>query len=92
MFSKSRINEPGPKAGETEKPKAPEASVSKPAMDFTTTAPKGSCWRSSMIWTSFSFTVSMFERSLISSSISTESPWDSSTMRMAPPISLRRSS
>lgn len=40
MFSKSRINEPGPKAGESEKPKAPEAPVTKPAMDYTPTAPK----------------------------------------------------
>jgi cytoskeletal protein CcmA (bactofilin family) len=38
MFSKSRINEPGPKAGEGDKPKAPEAPVTKPAMDFTPTA------------------------------------------------------
>ncbi|MBH1973618.1 MAG: polymer-forming cytoskeletal protein [Rhodobacteraceae bacterium] len=41
MFSKSRINEPGPKAGETDKPKAPEASMTKPSMDFTPGAPKG---------------------------------------------------
>ena len=41
MFSKSRINEPGPKAGETDKPKAPEAPVTKPSMDFTAAAPKG---------------------------------------------------
>ncbi len=40
MFSKSRVNEPGPKAGEAEKPKAPEAQVTKPSMDFTPT-PKG---------------------------------------------------
>jgi len=40
MFSKSRINEPGPKA-EPEKAKAPEVPVTKPAMDFTPTAPKG---------------------------------------------------
>ena len=40
MFSKSRINEPGPKA-EAEKPKAPEAPLSKPSMDFTPSAPKG---------------------------------------------------
>ena len=38
MFSKSRINEPGPKADD--KPKAPEAAA-KPSMDFTPTAPKG---------------------------------------------------
>jgi len=37
MFSKSRINEPGPKAGEGDKPKAPEAPVTKPSMDFTPT-------------------------------------------------------
>jgi cytoskeletal protein CcmA (bactofilin family) len=41
MFSKSRINEPGPKAGESDKPKAPEAPVTKPAMDYMPTAPKG---------------------------------------------------
>ena len=41
MFSKSRINEPGPKMGEGEKPKAPEAPVTKPAMDYTPSAPKG---------------------------------------------------
>ena len=41
MFSKSRINEPGPKAGETDKPKAPEASMTKPSMDFTPGAAKG---------------------------------------------------
>ena len=42
MFSKSRINEPGPaKAGESDKPKAPETNVTKPSMDFTPTAPKG---------------------------------------------------
>ncbi len=43
MFSKSRINEPGAKPGETEKPKAPEApmTTSKPSMDFSTPAPKG---------------------------------------------------
>lgn len=40
MFSKSRINEPGPKA-EVEKPKAPEAPMTKPSMDFTPSAPKG---------------------------------------------------
>ncbi|WP_431299783.1 bactofilin family protein [Tabrizicola sp. BL-A-41-H6] len=41
MFSKSRINEPGPKA-EAEKPKAPEAPMmSKPSMEFTPSAPKG---------------------------------------------------
>lgn len=42
MFSKSRINEPGPaKAGEADKPKTPEAPVTKPSMDFSATAPKG---------------------------------------------------
>jgi cytoskeletal protein CcmA (bactofilin family) len=41
MFSKSRINEPGAKP-EAEKPKVPEAPpMSKPAMDFTPSAPKG---------------------------------------------------
>ena len=40
MFSKSRINEPGPKA-EVEKPKTPETPMTKPSMDFTSTAPKG---------------------------------------------------
>lgn len=40
MFSKSRINEPGPKQAESEKPKAPEAPVSKPSTDFAPTAPK----------------------------------------------------
>lgn len=39
MFSKSRINEPGPKADD--KPKAPETQASKPSMDFTPSAPKG---------------------------------------------------
>lgn len=38
MFSKSRINEPGPKA-ETETVKAPDSPMTKPAMDFS--APKG---------------------------------------------------
>lgn len=38
MFSKSRINEPGPKA--EDKPKAPETPA-KPGMDFTSPAPKG---------------------------------------------------
>ena len=41
MFSKSRINEPGPKAGEGDKPKAPEAPVTNTKMDYTPTAPKG---------------------------------------------------
>lgn len=38
MFSKSRINEPGPKADD--KPKAPEHTA-KTSMDFTPPAPKG---------------------------------------------------
>lgn len=38
MFSKSRINEPGPKADD--KPKAPEATAAKPSMDYSPTAPK----------------------------------------------------
>ena len=42
MFSKSRINEPGPaKASDADKPKAPETPVTKPSMDFTPAAPKG---------------------------------------------------
>ena len=42
MFSKSRINEPGPaKPGDAEKPKAPEAPVTKPSLEFTPSAPKG---------------------------------------------------
>ena len=41
MFSKSRINEPGPKQAEADKPKAPETSVQKPSTDFTPSAPKG---------------------------------------------------
>lgn len=41
MFSKSRINEPGPKAGaEADKPKAPEAPVNKPTTDMKPAAPK----------------------------------------------------
>jgi cytoskeletal protein CcmA (bactofilin family) len=39
MFSKSRINEPGPKQVEADKPKAPELPATKPTMDFGT-APK----------------------------------------------------
>ena len=35
MFSKSRINEPGPKQVEADKPKAPELPATKPAMDFS---------------------------------------------------------
>ena len=40
MFSKSRINEPGPKTGtETEKPKAPESALTpKPSMDYAAPA------------------------------------------------------
>lgn len=38
MFSKSKINEPGPKAAETPKPAAPEAAA--PKTDFKPTAPK----------------------------------------------------
>lgn len=41
MFSKSRINEPGSKPGDTDKPKTPEAPVTKPSMEFTPTAAKG---------------------------------------------------
>jgi cytoskeletal protein CcmA (bactofilin family) len=40
MFSKSRINEPGPKA-EVEKPKTPETPMTKPSMDFTPSTQKG---------------------------------------------------
>ncbi|MES2967511.1 MAG: polymer-forming cytoskeletal protein [Pseudomonadota bacterium] len=40
MFSKSRINEPGPKQAEAEKPKAPEASAPKPSSDYVPSAPK----------------------------------------------------
>ena len=40
MFSKSRINEPGPKA-EAEKPKDPETPMTTPSMDFHHTEPKG---------------------------------------------------
>ena len=41
MFSKSRINEPGPKTADADKPKAPEAATSKPQSDFMASAPKG---------------------------------------------------
>jgi cytoskeletal protein CcmA (bactofilin family) len=34
MFSKSRINEPGPKLGEGEKPKMSDMPATKPSMDF----------------------------------------------------------
>ncbi len=43
MFSKSRINEPGSKTGEGDKPRAPESAAlapSKPSMDFMPTSPK----------------------------------------------------
>jgi cytoskeletal protein CcmA (bactofilin family) len=40
MFSKSRINEPGPKQGESEKPRMPDMPASKPSMDFSPSAPK----------------------------------------------------
>ena len=35
MFSNSRINEPGPKQVEGDKPKAPELPATKPSMDFS---------------------------------------------------------
>ena len=38
MFSKSRINEPGPKQVDGDKPKAPELPATKPAMDFSSSA------------------------------------------------------
>lgn len=42
MFSKSRINEPGPKAGaEPEKPKAPDmTAMGKPSTDYTSSSPR----------------------------------------------------
>jgi cytoskeletal protein CcmA (bactofilin family) len=40
MFSKSRINEPGPKQAEVEKTRMPDMPASKPSMDFTPSAPK----------------------------------------------------
>lgn len=40
MFSKSRINEPGPKQDGAESPSAPEASAPKPAAPETPTTPK----------------------------------------------------
>ncbi|MCB2093479.1 MAG: polymer-forming cytoskeletal protein [Rhodobacteraceae bacterium] len=41
MFSKSRINEPGPKAGaDADKLKANEAATSKPSFDYASGAPK----------------------------------------------------
>jgi len=39
MFSKSRINEPGAKAGEAPKPSEPAAPAAKPAMDYAPAAP-----------------------------------------------------
>lgn len=45
MFSKSRINEPGPKQAEPEKTRLPEPTMppasSKPSMDFSAPTPKG---------------------------------------------------
>lgn len=41
MFSKSRINEPGSPKADGDKPKAPEAPVTKPSMDFSPSAAKG---------------------------------------------------
>lgn len=40
MFSKSKINEPGPKPAETEKPKAAEMNQPKTTTDFAPTTPK----------------------------------------------------
>lgn len=40
MFSKSKINEPGPKNPEIERPKMPEATAPKPQTDFMSSAPK----------------------------------------------------
>ncbi len=41
MFSKSRINEPGPKSGpEAEKPKLPDTVLSKPMNDYAPITPK----------------------------------------------------
>ena len=40
MFSKSRINEPGPKAADDQPTKAPEAIPARPSADFTPSAPK----------------------------------------------------
>ena len=40
MFSRSKINEPGPKAPEPEKPKVETAPVPKPAFDYAASAPK----------------------------------------------------
>lgn len=40
MFSKSKINEPGPKASEIERPKMPESASPKPQTDFASSVPK----------------------------------------------------
>ena len=40
MFSKSRINEPGPKQGEGDRPRNQEAPVQKPSTEFAPGAPK----------------------------------------------------
>jgi len=40
MFSKSRINEPGPKQAEPEKPKAPDMTAPKPQTEFAPSAAK----------------------------------------------------
>ncbi len=41
MFSKSRINEPGPKqGGEADKPKTADSTMSRPTMDYNPTTPK----------------------------------------------------
>ena len=40
MFSKSRINEPGPKAPEPDRPKLPEAMSPRPMSDFSPVTPK----------------------------------------------------
>ncbi len=39
MFSKSRINEPGPKQAEAEKPKMPDSALAKPMMDYAPSKP-----------------------------------------------------
>ncbi|MDQ2065386.1 polymer-forming cytoskeletal protein [Xinfangfangia sp. CPCC 101601] len=41
MFSKSRINEPGSPKADGDKPKTPEAPVTKSSMDFSAASPKG---------------------------------------------------
>ncbi|MBK5947440.1 cell shape determination protein CcmA [Rhodobacter veldkampii DSM 11550] len=40
MFSKSKINEPGPKTADADKPKAPETGLTRPGGDFVPTAPR----------------------------------------------------